>query len=115
MIRDRVLPVVVSVLVIVAVAIVQERSRFLAATIAAMPLTAPLAMWIVFSASDGDQRQTADFMASMAVGTAATLVFVVVCWIGLRQAWGFAGTLIVAFVLWLTIVAGVRWIGNSWR
>jgi len=38
------IPVILSVLVIILVAIVQERSRYLAAIIAAMPLTAPLAM-----------------------------------------------------------------------
>jgi hypothetical protein len=61
-------------------------------------------MWIVFSASEGDQRQTADFVGSMAVGSAATLVFVLACWFGLRQAWGFAVTLAVASAIWLTIV-----------
>jgi hypothetical protein len=111
MIRDRVIPVAVSVLVIVVVAIVQERSRYLAATLAAMPLTAPLAMWIVFSASDGDQRQTADFVASMVMGFAASLVFIVACWLGLRQGWGFAMTLIVASAVWLTIVTLASW----WR
>ena len=90
MIRERVVPVALSVLVIVLVAMVQERSRYLAAIIAAMPLTAPLAMWIVFSASQGDQRQTADFVGSMVVGFAATLVFVLTCWFGLREAWGFS-------------------------
>lgn len=62
MIQERVVPVVLSVLVILLVAVVQERSRHLAAIIAAMPLSAPLAMWIVFSATHGDQRQTADFV-----------------------------------------------------
>ena len=31
-------------------------------------LTAPLAMWIVFSGSRGDHRQTADFVGSMIAG-----------------------------------------------
>jgi hypothetical protein len=44
-IRDRVVPFVLSVLVIVLVAVVQERSRHLGALIATMPVTAPLAMW----------------------------------------------------------------------
>ena len=105
MIRERVLPVAVSVLVIVLVAIVQERSRYLAALLASMPLTAPLAMWIVFSASEGDTRQTADFVGSMAIGFAAALVFILACWFGFRQAWGFAVTLGVASAIWLTIVA----------
>jgi len=39
-----VVPVVLSLLIIVLVAVVQERSRHLAAIIATMPFTAPLAM-----------------------------------------------------------------------
>jgi hypothetical protein len=108
-IRDRVVPVALSVLVIVLVAIVQERSRALAAIIATMPLTAPLAMWIVFSASGGDQRQTADFVASMVVGFVASLVFVLACWAGLRQAWGLGATLVVASAAWLAVVTGWHW------
>jgi len=42
--RERVVPVVLSLLIIVLVAVVQERSRHLAAIIATMPFTAPLAM-----------------------------------------------------------------------
>jgi len=83
--------VLLSVLVVVLVAVVQERSRHLAAILATMPLTAPLAMWIVFSASRGDQRQTADFVGSMVIGSVASLLFVLACWFGLRQEWGFPG------------------------
>jgi hypothetical protein len=61
---DRVMTVLLSVLIVIPVAVIQERSRHLAAIIATMPVTAPLAMWIVFSASRGDQRQTADFVGS---------------------------------------------------
>lgn len=114
MIQERVVPVVLSVLVIVLVAMVQERSRYLAAIIAAMPLSAPLAMWIVFSASRGDQGQTADFVGSMVIGSAATLIFVVACWIGFRQAWGFLVTLSVASALWLAVVSLPRLVGG-WR
>jgi hypothetical protein len=110
-IRDRVIPVVLSVLVIVLVAIVQERSRHLAAIIATVPLTAPLAMWIVFVSSRGDQRQTADFVGSMVLGFAASLVFVLVCWIGLWQAWGFTATLVLAAAIWLALVSLPRLLG----
>lgn len=113
MIREQAVPVLLSVIIIILVAVIQARSRYLAAIIAAMPLTAPLAMWIVFSASEGDQRQTADFVASMVVGFAATLVFVLACWLGFWLAWGFAITLIFASGIWLATVALARFIG-SW-
>ena len=80
-----------------------------------MPLTAPLAMWIVFSASRGDQRQTGDFVGSMVVGSVASLVFVLACWLGFRQAWGFLATLAFASVIWLLIVLVPRLVGHSTR
>ena len=115
MIPQRAITVLVSVLVVVLVAVVQERSRHLAAIIATMPLTAPLAMWIVFSANRGDQRQTADFVGSMVIGSLASLVFVVVCWLGLRQEWGFVITLAFASAIWLVVVLIPRWVGYSTR
>lgn len=68
------------IIVIVLVAVVQERSRHLAAVLASMPLAAPLALWIVFSATKGDHQQTANFAASMVVGFISSLVFIVACW-----------------------------------
>jgi hypothetical protein len=53
---EKTLPVVASVVIIVLVAVAQQRSRDLAAILASLPLTAPLAAWIVFSASGGDHE-----------------------------------------------------------
>ena len=79
MIPEKLVTVLLSVLIVVLVAVIQDRSRHLAAIIATMPLTAPLAMWIVYSASRGDQRQTADFVSSMLVGIVGNVVFVLAC------------------------------------
>ena len=96
MTRERVVPVVLSVLVIVVVAVVQERSRHLAAIVATMPVTAPLAMWIVFSATRGDHGQTADFAASMFGGLVGELgVRAAHAGLGFRQQWSFP--LVLAF------------------
>ena len=108
MIQERAVPVVLSVLIIVLVAVVQERSRYLAAVLATM--TTPFAMWIVFSASEGDQRHTADFVGSMVLGSAASLVFILGCWFGLRQAWGFLVTLVIASAIWLAVVLLPHWV-----
>lgn len=111
MIPERTVTVLVSVLIVILVAVVQERSRHLAAILATMPLTAPLAMWIVFSASSGDQRQTAEFVRSMVIGSVASFVFVLACWLGLRQEWGFLVTLVLASTVWLLVVLFPRGIG----
>lgn len=113
MTRERVIPVVLSVLIIILVAVVQERSRHLAALLAAVPLTAPLAMWIVYSATQGDHSQTADFVASMFLGFAAGVVFVAASWFGFRQHWSFPVVLVFGLAIWLAIVLlpslVVRW------
>jgi uncharacterized membrane protein (GlpM family) len=101
---QRIVPVIASVLVIIFVAVAQERSRYLAAIVAAMPLTAPLAMWVVFSATQGDYQQTAYFVRSMVFGLAATLIFIIACWFALRQRWSFPLTLIFGYGVWAAIV-----------
>ena len=87
------------------VAIVQDRSRDLAAILATLPLTAPLAAWIVFSASGGDHQHTAHFVRSMLAASIATVLFVVVCWYGLQQRWPFAVVMVIAFGAWGMLVA----------
>jgi uncharacterized membrane protein (GlpM family) len=114
-ISQKLVTVLLSVLIVVVVAVVQERSRHLAAIIATMPLTAPLAMWIVFSASRGDQRQTADFVGSMLVGIVGNVLFVLACWLGFRREWGFLTAVGVAAAVWLLIVLLPRWVGASTR
>jgi hypothetical protein len=113
--RERVVPVLLSVLIIVLVAAVQERSRNLAAILATMPLTAPLAMWIVYSATQGDHDQTAEFIASMLVGFAAGLLFVLASWFGFRQHWSFPGVLAFGAAIWLAIVSLPSLIGRWFR
>ncbi len=102
---EKIVPVVVSILVIVLVALVQERSRELAAIAAVMPLTMPLAAWIVFSASGGDHQETARFVGSMFAAYLPTVIFVAALWVGLRQAWPFALALVGAFAVWAALVA----------
>jgi uncharacterized membrane protein (GlpM family) len=102
---EKALPVIASVAIIVLVAIVQERSRDLAAIVATLPLTAPLAAWIVFSASGGDHQHTAHFVRSMLAASIANVLFVIVCWYGFQQRWPFVVVMVVAFAVWGILVA----------
>jgi hypothetical protein len=70
---------------------------------------------IVFSASSGNQHQTADFVGSMVIGSVGSLLFVLACWFGFRQEWGFLIALVLAATIWFVIVLGPRWIGHSPR
>ena len=102
---EKTLPVVASVLIIVLVAVVQERSRAVAAVVAMVPLTAPLAAWIVYSASGSNHQHTAQFVRSMLAASVANVVFIVVLWYGLRQQWLFPVAVVAAFATWGVLVA----------
>ena len=69
----------------------------------------------MFSASGGNQRQTGEFVGTMIIGSVASLAFVLACWLGLRQAWGFLLTLAFASAIWLLIALVPSWIRHSVR
>lgn len=114
MFTQKVLPVLVSILVIVVVSIVQERSRFLAAILSSMPLMAPLALWIVWSASRGDHAETASFAASMLLGIVATLGFVVGVWAALSRHVHLTWALASGAAVWLVVLVAGRLMHGVW-
>ena len=104
---NKILPVVLSIGVIIAIAIIQERSKTLAALLATMPLTAPLAIWVVYSASNGDRAQTAEFTRSMILGIVATAVFVIMTWIGLKAKIAFGWAMALGWGCWALFALGL--------
>jgi hypothetical protein len=79
-----VLPVVLSILVIILVAVLEKQSKLFAALTATMPLAAPLALWIVYSSSAGDKEAVANFSLSMFLGFLPTLAFIITVWLAAR-------------------------------
>jgi hypothetical protein len=72
-------------------------------------------MWIVYSATQGDHHQTADFVASMVVGAAASLGFVLASWFGFRQQWNLPVVLVFSSAVWLAIVLVPHLVGRWLR
>ncbi|SNB68489.1 hypothetical protein [Thermoflexus hugenholtzii] len=107
---SRWLHVAIAWLIIAAVAVVQERSRVLAGILAAMPLSIPLAMWIVY-AETRDLAQTARFTWAASLALIATLAFVLTAgWLLSRRVpfgWSLAG----GYGVWLAVLLLMRWLG----
>ncbi len=78
-------PVVISIVVIILVAVVQKQSKFAAAILSTMPLTAPLALWIVYSLNDGDKEAMGEFSLDLVVGAIPTFGFIVAIWLAARS------------------------------
>jgi uncharacterized membrane protein (GlpM family) len=72
-----ILPVILSIVVIVLVAILEKQSKLFAALVAVMPLAAPLALWIVYSSNAGDKVAVSQFSLSLLLGLLPTFAFLV--------------------------------------
>jgi uncharacterized membrane protein (GlpM family) len=95
--------------VLVLVALVQERSKFLAAIVATMPVSAPLALWVVYAANRDQPEQVAGFTLSMAGGLIATGAFVLVSWVSLRMRLPIGIVLLVGYAAWAVVALLLRW------
>ena len=98
---QQIVPVAISIAVIIFIAMVQAHSKTIAAITATMPLTVPLALWVVYTAG-GDNRQQiiADFTGSMLIGVGATLVFTLALWLAARAGLGLIPMLAAAYGAW---------------
>jgi len=95
-----VFPVVISVLVIILIAVIENQSKTIAAITAVMPLTAPLALWIVYSSSGGEQAAMSEFTLGLILGLLPTLGFAVAAWLAVRGGWKLGPVLLVGYGTW---------------
>ncbi len=107
----RILPVIVSILIIIGVAFLRNQSRLLAAIIATMPINVPLALWVL---STGDNFKQADMQSvtqQMLVAVVPSMVFIVILYITARNGWSLVPMLIASYVGWGIVLLLGFWLG----
>jgi len=108
---QRALPVVVSIAIILAVALLRDRSRTLAAILAVMPINIPLALWVIASDSDGDPRLLSETIRSMFFGLLPGIVWLgVVLW-AVRAGWPILPSIGAGYAVWLVFIAALFALG----
>ncbi len=93
-------PVIISIMIIIAVAVVRAHSRTAAAVLATMPINVPLALWVVYSGAGGDRAIMTQFTHSMLLAIGPTVVFILVVWLAARAGWRLAPMLAVGYTAW---------------
>lgn len=110
-----VLPVVLSVLIIVLVAVFEKQSKLFAAITATMPLTILLALWIVYSSAGGEKAAVTQFTQSLALSLLPTLAFAVTIWLAARAGMKLGPILLSGYTVWAVgtglLVILRRWLG----
>ena len=95
-----VFPVIVSILVIITIAVVEKQSKTIAAITAVMPATAPLALWIVYASSGGEQAAMNEFTFGLIIGLIPTFGFAIAVWLAARAGMKFGPILLTGYGIW---------------
>lgn len=95
-----ILPVALSILVIVLVAVLEKQSKLFAALAATMPLATPLALWIVYSSNAGDKTAVSQFSLSLLLGIFPTLAFLITVWLAARSGMKLGPILLTGYGVW---------------
>ena len=96
---ERILPVIISIGIIIAVAILRDYSKTLAAITATMPINVVLALWIIFSSEPNQTARTA-FSQGLLIGVIPTVLFLIVAWIVIRSGWALLPSIIAGYAAW---------------
>ena len=95
-----ILPVILSIIVIILVAILEKQSKLVAAITATMPLTVALALWIVYASASGERQVVTQFSLSMLLSIFPTIAFLVAVWLGARAGLKLGPLLVVGYSVW---------------
>lgn len=80
---SRIAPVLVSIGIIIAIAVLRQYSKTFAAIAATMPINVPLGMWIVYAgAEDAAEKQAAltEFGEAALLNIFPTVIFILIGW-----------------------------------
>jgi hypothetical protein len=106
-----IIPVIISVAVIILVAVLEKQSKLIAAVTATMPVTIPLALWIVYSSSQGEKQAVEKFTQGLAFGIIPTMAFAIALWIMARLGLKLVPMIVLAYAVWgmtLALILGFR-------
>jgi hypothetical protein len=108
-----ILPVVLSIIVILLVAVLEKQSKLFAALTATMPLAAPLALWIVYSSNAGDKAAVAQFSLSLLLGLLPTMAFLITVWLAARAGMKLAPMILTGYGVWAVGAAILYFLRNT--
>lgn len=95
-----VVPVVLSIIVIILIAILEKQSKLIAAITATMPLATPLALWIVYFSNAGDRTAVSQFSLSLVLSLLPTFAFLITVWFAARAGMKLVPMLVTGYGVW---------------
>lgn len=111
----RVLPVVISIGVIIAVAVLRQYSKTVATIAAVMPINIPLAVAIIYAGTPEAERTTimTPFTYNLAINLLPTFLFTLVIWRMFAAGYGLWAAILVGYLVW-AVSLGLLFIVREW-
>ncbi len=97
---SKVVPVLISIGIIIAIAILRQYSKTIAAIAATMPINVPLGMWIVYAGDSDKQTALAEFSKATMINIIPTLVFIFLAWQLSKAGQGAIQSIVGGYVGW---------------
>ncbi len=97
---QRLLPTLASILIILVIATLRDRSRTLAAIIAVTPINIPLVLWIISGATGDDSVELAHFTWSLLLGLIPVFLWVFIAFLAFRVGWSLWTAFSLAYLVW---------------
>jgi hypothetical protein len=108
---QKALPVVTSVIIILAVAFLRDRSKVLATIFATMPINMPLALWVMISDGPEDSALLANYVRSFIIGLVPAFIWLGVVYVCLRLGWNLLGSIGAGYLVWVVLIASLLALG----
>jgi hypothetical protein len=102
---NEVLPVIVSICVIIAIAVLKKYSDSFAAVAATMPINIPLGMWVFMAGRENDNGALTNFTGALFMNMMPTLLFIVAAWLILRSGGNLISAVIIGYIVWAISLA----------
>lgn len=97
---NEVLPVIVSICIIIAVALLKKVSSDFAAIAATMPINIPLGIWVFMSGGDKTNEDLTNFTGAIFINMMPTLLFIVAAWLVLRNGGNIFAAIGLGYLVW---------------
>ena len=97
---SKTLPVIVSILIIIAIAILRNYNKTLSAIVAVMPMNIPLGMWIIYAGAEDKQKELVEFSQALFINIIPTLIFMLVVWQLSKAGYGLMQTILGGYLVW---------------
>jgi hypothetical protein len=97
---EKLAPVVVSILIIVAVALLREKSPAFSAIAATMPINIPLGMFIVYASAADKTATMQTFTYNVFLNMWPTMAFALIVLVAARWGWGLVPSIVAGYVGW---------------